>query len=250
MKKRKPARDLDRARDRLESAARSLSGRKTTIGELDDSARALEEAADLMQRAADSMEIHASEAIVARSAREQAKDALERIERIHEDLQETYTTSGAVPSPEKVREILQQGAQAAAQKVASAIDILQAGGRETREKWASRALGNPVSIAVAVTAAVVAAATALIETRTFLIAAACMAAGAQLIIMGRAVAASQRLDDRAIDLHAAAAAAFIPVTGGALMAAGANFRTAVLLSVALFLWMAFQWLAARWKILG
>ena len=250
MRKRKPARDLDRARDRLESAARSLSSKKTAIGHLDDSARALEEAADLMQRAADSREIHASEAIVARSARAQATDALERIERIHEDLQETYTSSGAVPSPQKVREILQQGAQEAVRKVESAIDILQAGGRGTQEKWASRALGNPVSVAVAVTAAVVAAATALIETRTFLIAAVCMATGAQIIIMGRAVTVSHRLDDRAIDLHAAAAAALIPVMGGALIAAGGHFRTAVFLSVAMFLWLAFQWLAARWKILG
>ncbi len=250
MSKRGPARDLDRARGGLESAVRSLSNRQTTIEQLDDSASALEEAANLMQKAADSREIHPSEAIVARSAQTQATEALERIERIHEDLQETYTTSGAVPSPQKVREILQQGAQEAAQKVESAIDILQAGGRGNRERPADRALRNPVTVALAVTAAVVAVATALIETRTFLIAAACMATGAQLITMGHAVMGSQRLDNRAIDLHAAAAAAFIPVTGGAFMAVGGNFRTAVLLSAALFLWMAFQWLVARWKILG
>ena len=251
MRKRGPARDLDRARGRLESAVRSLSNKKTTIGQLDDSARALEEAAALMQRAAASREIHASEAIVARSARAQTTDALERIERVHEDLQEAYTASGAVPSPEKIRAVLQQGARAATQRIESAIDILQAGGRETRERsTGGRALGKPVSVAVAVTAAVVALATALLETRTFLIAAACIATGAQLIIMGRAVTVSQRLDNRTIDLHAAATAALIPVTGGAFMAAGGNFRAAVLLSAALALWTAFQWIAARWKIRG
>ena len=108
MRKRGPGRDLDRARGRLGSAVRSLSNGKTMIGQLDDSTRALEEAATLMQRAAASREIHASKAIVARSARAQTTNALERIERVHEDLQEAYTASRVVPSPEKIRTVLQQ----------------------------------------------------------------------------------------------------------------------------------------------
>ena len=107
----------------------------------------------------------------------------------------------------------------------------------------SRALGKPVGVAAAV-------AIALLETRIFLVTAACIATGAQLIIIGRPVTASQRLDAKTIDLHPAATAALIPVTGGPFIASAGNFRAAVLLSAALSLWTAFQWIAAKWKIRG
>ena len=250
MRGRSRARTLGEAWRKLSQARRALSGRRANTSDLDTASRALDEAVSLMGRAADSSSVGASDAVIVRSAQTQAREALDRIEETHEELQRSYTRDSTPPRPKDIRRILETGKEEADQKAASSMDILRSGGRNTREAWADRALRNPANIAIAgvLTAAIVA--TVVLDAGAFFIAAACIATAAHLLITVRSVVASGRLDNRAIDAHAAAGGVCIPAASAALAAAGAGLQAAAFLGTILILWAITLWLAARWRILG
>ena len=249
MKRKNHARTLDHARSNLKSAANALSAQTPSTKSLENAAQDLDRAASLLSQAADHRDTHPSDAVIIRSAQAQAREALDRVEKTHEELQHAYTDRGQAPRPREIQDLLGTGTREASQSAASAIDTLAYGGRNTTQSPAMRAATNPANLGLTAILLTAGGFALALDSKALLLTVAAIMALANFALTWKAFLQADTLTDHAINIHNTLAAACIPLAAGSIIAAGASPRSAALTAAILITATTATWTAARLRLL-